>query len=76
MQLQVAGKAPEEAWSPLCEDLTANLTPGEKPPRPLRPLLQRCLAWPDLWPGEVRDRQAVRAGLEPFDYRPVPINAR
>lgn len=69
------GKAPE-TWPPLCEEIEANPEPGQRPALPIRRELERCVRWAGLWPGMagIPTREAVRAELERYRFRPVPTN--
>ena len=61
-RLEPAGTNPER-WPALCEDVAASLPAGSELPGTARRDLERCLHWPDLWPGiaAVPSRAAVRA---------------
>jgi hypothetical protein len=60
-----------EAWPLLCEEIEANLAPGEKPGRLARRQLAGCVRWGDLWPGGAApSREAVRAALQAADFAP------
>jgi len=65
-----------ESWPLLCEEIEANLVPGEKPPRYVRKRLDRCVRWGDLWSGlaGVPDRTAVRQALSVHEFRPPAAN--
>ena len=39
-----------EQWSLLCEDVEANVPPGQNPPRWVQRDLGRCVRWDSLWP--------------------------
>ncbi len=39
-----------ERWSLLCEDVEANVAPGQDPPRWVQRDLGRCVRWASLWP--------------------------
>ncbi len=74
---QRAGPQPED-WPLLCEEVEANLDPGQKVPRLVRRMLADCVRWSQLWPGVegVPERGAVRQELARYDFRPVPVAAR
>jgi len=72
VELEGVGAAPEN-WPLICEEIEANLEPGEKPDGNQRRELDGCVRWPDLWQGRwAPPRNEVRDALAMFDYRPVP----
>jgi len=58
--------ADPEGWPALCEDVTAAMPAGAKPPAAARRELERCVHWAALWPGvaAVPTRDEVRAEIE------------
>jgi len=64
---------PPDDWPPLCEEIEANYTDGDKIPKRVARQLERCVRWDSLWPetAAAPTREQVRTLLESFDYRPV-----
>lgn len=71
-ELEGVGGEPE-GWPLICEEIEANLDPGEPTPGEVERELESCVRWGDLWPGRwAPPRDEVRDALAMFDFRPVP----
>lgn len=69
------GPAPED-WQPLCEEVEANIPPGEKGPIELRQKLKRCVRWADVWPSKsttLPSRSDLRADLQAVEFEPSRV---
>ena len=71
-ELEGVGGEPE-GWPLICEEIEANLDPGEPTPGEVERELESCVRWADLWQGRwAPPRDEVRDALAMFDFRPVP----
>ena len=62
-----------ESWPLICEEVEANLGPGQSPGRDVQRELDSCLSWDGLWEGVwAPPRDEVREALAMFEFRPVP----
>jgi hypothetical protein len=65
-------------WSPLCEELEAELSPKKLDSNAGRRALEGCVRWDSLWEGveDHPDRTAVRDEMRDSDFNPVPSESR